>query len=83
MIRARLKIATSSKKVSQSLVRAVEPDNLKMKGLRVDGRATPASAEFLMVCDGKIETFISTLDDMLACLLAAKGTLNRLNKDME
>jgi len=36
-----------------------------------------------MVCDGKIETFISTLDDMLACLQAAKGTLNRINKDME
>jgi len=83
MIRARLEIATSSKKVSQSLVKAVEPDNLHMKGLRVDGRATSGSAEFLMVCDGKIETFISTLDDMLACLQAARGTLNRINKDME
>ena len=83
MIKARLKIATSSKKVSQSLVRAVKPDNLEMKGLRVDGRATPTSAEFSIVCDGKIETFIFTLDDMLVCLQAARGTLNRITRNME
>ena len=83
MIRATLKVRTQDRKMSQSLIRAVEPDNLGMKGLEIRGRAGLSAAEFRMVCHGKIETFISTLDDLLACLQAARGTLNRITSDME
>lgn len=83
MIKARLKVRTGDLKTSQSVVRAIKPDNLGMKGLRTKERANPDSAQFLMEYEGKIETFISTLDDMLVCIQAASGTLKTIDRNME
>ncbi len=79
MIRAELRLGTPSARSSESLVQAVEPDN-KMPGLTIAGWATPYGATFHVVFDGKIETFISTLDDLIQCLQAAEGTLNSVSK---
>ena len=81
MIKARLKVLSPNKQFSESLIIAVKPDNLMMKGLHVNGNATSNWAKFLVEYEGKIETFISTLDDMLACLQAAKGTLRKISKN--
>ncbi len=79
MIRAKLRLGTPNARVSESLVRAVEPDN-EMPRLIIDGRATRGEATFQVLFDGKIETFISTLDDLIQCLQAAEGTLNSVSK---
>ena len=78
MIRARLKVVVSDRSVSRSLVQAVGPDNVSMAGLQIFGRALRRSAEFRMAFDGRVETFILTLDDMLQCLQAAEKTLDRI-----
>ena len=78
MITATIKIAVPNKTVGSSLVRAVGPDNLNMQGLTVKAEATTRAAIFHMVFNGKIETFISTLDDLLRCLQAAKGTIDKI-----
>ncbi len=83
MIRARLKVLTSDHKKAESIVKAVTPDNLNMKGLHVRTGTTVNSAQFTMSFEGKIETFISTLDDMLACIQAATRTLNRITSRTE
>ena len=83
MIRARLRLEAANRRIAASLVRAVEPDSLKMRGLQFSGKEFPNSAEFRMVFQGKIETFISTLDDMLACLQAAERTLNKITENLE
>lgn len=83
MIRARLNIQTGSMKLSRSIVSAVKPDNTEMKGLRIRELAGSDSARFLVEYEGKIETFISTLDDMLACIQAATGTLSTIDRNME
>jgi hypothetical protein len=75
MIRAIIHLRVSDHKVSQSIVQAVGPDNLKMNRLRVVGRPSPYAATFAVAYDGPIETFIFTLDDLLRCLQAAKDTL--------
>ncbi len=84
MIRARLKVSVPNRSVSKSLVQALEPDNMKMARLEIVGRVLRRSVEFRMTFQGKIETFIFTLDDMLQCLQAAKRTLDSIaRKNME
>lgn len=78
MITAKLRLKTPSARASKSLVRAVGPDNA-MPMLTMASRATRREATFKVLFDGKIETFISTLDDLIQCLQAAEGTLNRVS----
>jgi hypothetical protein len=79
VIRAQIKITASNKAMAKSLVDSVHPDNLNMQGLKVEGKALDRSASFVLEFDGKIETFIFTLDDLLRCLQAAKETLEKVS----
>jgi hypothetical protein len=79
MITAQIKIATPNRATSRSLVASVQPDNANMKGLSVKGKALDRTASFTVEFDGKIETFIFTLDDLLRCLQAAKETLEKVS----
>ena len=81
MIDATLRLGTKNERVSRPLVQAVEPDNEEV-GLTITGRATRRDATFQILFDGKIETFISTLDDLIQCVQAAERTLNSIsNRD--
>jgi hypothetical protein len=51
-----------------------------MKGLVVKGHASVREASFTISFDGRIETFISTLDDLLRCIQAASATLSTINR---
>jgi len=79
VIKAQIKISTPNRATSRSLVASVQPDNLNMKGLTVKGKALDRSASFGLEFEGKIETFIFTLDDLLRCLQAAKETLTKVS----
>ena len=81
MIRARLRLSVPDVVASRSLVGAVEPDNLKMEGLHTVGRSSRHSATFTLTFEGRVETFIFTLDDLLRCLQAAQETLESLLKN--
>jgi hypothetical protein len=80
MIEARLKIRATSQRAARSLVECVEPDNTEIRGLNITSRATPNNASFHINCSGRIETFISTLDDLLRCIQAANATLGMIKK---
>ena len=83
MIRARLKIAAKNHRIANSLMKAVEPDN-QVPHLQITGRPEPGSFAMDIQFDGSVETFIFTLDDMLACLQAAMETLNNIKtEDMD
>ena len=79
MIRANIVIPIRNRASSKSLIESVQPDNLNMKGLEVKGKPSDLAASFRLEYDGKIETFISTLDDLLRCLQAAKETLEKIS----
>lgn len=81
MIKARIMVRVSSFRVSKSLVQSIRPDNLRVRGLKITSRALPRVACFNISCEGRIETFISTLEDLLRCVQAAKGTLHRIAED--
>jgi len=67
--------------MSKSIVKSLEPDNAEMKGLNILTRATANYMSFSIVFDGRIETFISTLDDLLRCVQAADATIGMISKN--
>lgn len=79
MIRARVTVRLTNRAISRSLVLAVKPDNLKMEGLSVVGKTNRTGAQFRLAFDGKVETFIFTLDDLLRCIQAAKEALDSIS----
>ncbi len=81
MITATVKVKVSDAAMARSLIKSVEPDNVNMKGLTVNGRASAKRASFNISYNGKIETFISTLEDMLRCIQAAEGILQKITKN--
>ncbi len=83
MIRARLGIAVKNHQTANSLMKAVEPDN-QVPHLQITGQPEPGSLVLDIQFDGTVETFIFTLDDMLACLQAAMETLSNIRmEDMD
>lgn len=81
MIKARIRIRVPSRDVAVSIVKSIEPDNVGMKDLTIDSRASVKNAYFTIAHQGKIETFISTLDDVLRCIQAARSTLHGIVKE--
>ncbi len=75
---ALLSLRRINQRTSTALVRAVRPDNQKMEGLTISNRINRGSVTFKLSYSGRIETFISTLDDLLRCVQAAKGTLDHI-----
>ena len=81
MIKARIRIRVPSRDVAVSIVKSIEPDNVGMKDLTIDSRVSVKNAYFTIAHQGKIETFISTLDDVLRCIQAARSTLHGIVKE--
>ncbi len=80
MIRATVTVRVSDQQTKRSLIRSLQPDNVRMKGLAITAQALRSRAAFYISYDGRIETFISTLEDMLRCIQAAEGTLQAVAK---
>lgn len=81
MIRARIRIRVTDRDMASSIVQSIEPDNIGMKGLKIEPRISAKNVYFTITHSGKIETFISTLDDVLRCIQAARSTLHRIVKE--
>ena len=81
MIKAKLRVSTDNHEMSRSIIECVEPDNVGMKGFKVASRAASKNALLSITFDGRIETFISSLDDLLRCIQAARATLKTLPKE--
>ena len=81
MIKAKIRVAADSMEMSRSIIRSVDPDNAGLKGLNVRSKALSKNAYLTMSFDGAVETFISSLDDLLRCIQVARATLKTLSKD--
>ena len=81
MIKAKVRIRVTSRAMAESIVQSIEPDNVGMEGLRIEPRISKENAYFTITHFGKIETFISTLDDVLRCIQAARSTLHGIVKE--
>jgi len=81
MIEARIRIQSANQRISNSIIECLKPDNTEMKDLSITPKATRNSVSFSMAYEGRIETFISTLDDLLGCIQAANATLGIIRKN--
>jgi hypothetical protein len=62
--------------VAKAVAGALEPDNLKLpQGLLVSTRASGKKVVSEVELDGRMETLLATLDDLLACTLTAEVLL--------
>ena len=63
-------------RTAKTVARALEPDNLKLFiGLAVSTRATGNRVVTTIELDGRMETLLATLDDLLACTITAESLL--------
>jgi len=81
MIKARIRIRVTSRDMAASIAQSIEPDNIGMEGLKMEPRIAAKNVYFTIMHSGKIETFISTLDDVLRCIQAARSTLHEIVKE--
>jgi hypothetical protein len=81
MIKAKIRVAADNQEVSRSIIGSVDPDNTGLKGLKVTSKASSKNAYLTMSYDGSVETFISSLDDLLRCIQVARATLKTLSKE--
>ncbi len=66
----------ASPRVAKAVAKALEPDNLKLPdGLAVSTRASGNKVTSAIDLDGRMETLLATLDDLLACALTAETLL--------
>lgn len=60
----------------KAVVAALGPDNLQVpKGLRISTEAKGKRVVSTVELEGRIETLLATLDDLLACTLTAESVL--------
>ena len=75
-MRADVVLTYGDERLSKAVARALGPDNLKLpEGLSVSTRAEGKKVVSEIELEGRIETLLATLDDLLACTLAAEIVL--------
>ena len=75
-MRITIKIRHASRKFAESVAKSVSPDNLKAPRTRAKGNITTS----IVKCE-RLETFITTIDDLLLCMDAAQKTLEEVKSD--
>jgi hypothetical protein len=62
--------------VARAVARALEPDNLRLPdGLSVSTVASGKKVVSSVNLDGRMETLLATIDDLLACAITAEAML--------
>ena len=72
-LEAELSFAYNTEGEAEAVVKAVSPDNVEvLKGLTVETLRNNCRLLALVHCEKSLETFIATLDDLLACVSVAE-----------
>jgi hypothetical protein len=80
-LEATIKLEYNDAKIAQSIASAVSPDNLKApSGLTVTTQTIGNQVVTKITLDGKLATFIATIDDLLESVSTAEKTLHVAKK---
>jgi len=75
-MRAKVSCTYGSESISKAIAVALMPDSHQApKGIRVKTKARGTRVVSKIELDGKIETLLATLDDLLACTSTAEGVI--------
>ncbi len=76
---ASLSFVYETEREAETVVKAVSPDNIKVPaGLTVETVRNNCSLSALVHCEKSLETFIATIDDLLACISVAERAFKAL-----
>lgn len=82
LMKAEITITYENKNESKAVAEAVSPDNIKVpEGLKIKTWPSNVKVKTLITYKGeKLGTFISTIDDLLACITAVEKTFSTVKK---
>jgi len=75
-IEAKVVLKYENEEKAEAVASAVSPDNVKYQELSIRTFNDGCQVATLISCKGKIGTFITTVDDLLRCLIVAEKTIN-------
>jgi len=75
-IQAKIVLKYENEEKAKAVASAVSPDNVKYPELSIRTFNDGCQVVTLIGCKGKIGTFITTVDDLLRCLIVAEKTVN-------
>jgi len=76
-LEAKITLVYESERDAEAITNAVSPDNLKTPpGLTVKTVRRGSSVVTLVRCEGKFETFLATINDLLAAVQVAERTIS-------
>jgi hypothetical protein len=82
-LEAKLSFTYETEREAESVVRAVSPDNVKApSGVTVTTARDGSDLFGIVRCERSLQTFLATLDDLLACISVAERTFESV-KDAE
>jgi hypothetical protein len=80
-LQATVTLEYTDQKTAEAIAEAVSPDNFKTPpGLQVSTTREANKVITEIVCDGKLATFIATIDDLLFSVSTAEKTLGAITK---
>jgi len=80
-LEARIRLSYKNGREAEAVAKAVSPDNVKVPaGLFVKTTRRGPKVFTTIECETKLETFIATIDDLLACVSIAEKTFSVAKK---
>ncbi|MEM2866023.1 MAG: KEOPS complex subunit Pcc1 [Candidatus Hadarchaeales archaeon] len=71
-LRARVRCLYPERRVAEAVARALSPDNVEGKGVELRTVRRGKAVVTVVRMEGRIETLLATLDDLLACTEVAE-----------
>lgn len=79
MFEAKISIRYGSEKIARSVLKAITPENKTApEGVSVETTIREPEVVTDIKCERSLETFISTIDDLLSAIQLAEKTLSEL-----
>ena len=83
-MRAEVKCAYKNDRFARAVAKALQPDNLRVpKGIKLTTKAKGKKVRTVIEIEGRIETLLATLDDLLACTVAAESVIKAIRNAAE
>jgi len=74
-LKARVECSYENPETARAVARALKPDNLQSRMVKVKTTTSGGTITTTVEMEGKIETLLATLDDLLACTETAESVI--------
>lgn len=83
-MKAKIRVSFSNSREAEAVSKALQPDDVETPSyLKVETISKGRRIESNIICEGKLETLISTIDDILSSVVMVKRTLSAMRTSMK